>query len=65
MSRLDEAVVVLSGVTPTTKNHIVSIGREMAARYQNNQQHSPRPNFSVQLTPTQKQMVEFATKSRT
>ena len=61
MSRLDEALVVLAGVAPTFNNSIVSIGREMAARYQNNRQSNPRANFAVQLSPLQKKMVEAAT----
>ena len=61
MSRLDEALVVLAGVAPTINNSIVSIGREMADRYQTKRQRNPRENFAVQLTPLQKRMVATAT----
>ena len=64
MSRLDEALVALVGVAPTFNNSIVSIGREMADRYQNKRQLHPRENFAVQLTPLQKKMVAAAIKNR-
>lgn len=61
MSRLDEALVVLAGVAPTFNNSIVSIGREMADRYQSKRQSNPREHFAVQLTSLQKKMVAAAT----
>ena len=61
MSRLDEALVALARVTPTFNNSIVSVGREMAARYQSTRQSDPLENFAVQLTPLQKKMVAAAT----
>ena len=64
MSRLDEALVALAGVAPTFNNSIVSIGQEMADRYQNKRQLNPRENFAVHLTPLQKKMVAAATKNR-
>jgi DUF1365 family protein len=63
MSKSDEALVALCGVSPTEKNFVVSIGREMADQYRFNSQPSPtsKLNFFVQLTPTQKQMLKEVT----
>lgn len=54
----DQALIMNTGVMPTTSNYILAIGGEMAEAFRNKHLESLNSGFAASLTAVQRRMIE-------